>query len=244
MELVKINDTLLTIQKEWFTEVILKSKINHPEFSFSNPYVFAINEEYKSSSGKIMIVGQQTADYDKLNESSDFVCEQKWSETYLNKQLTGIGEEKYNRSPFWHFFRRLRKEGFGSCWNNVDSIQRFDNKKAKALTLEMEKAIQIPFGDDHKTLLLKQIEVADPQIIIFVTGPDYIRTLEMALMLKEGSLEDYKPSKDELIKDISLLLFPKQSSKKAFWTYHPNYLYHMGRGTVDKIVGIIKDNSC
>lgn len=238
--MISINNDLLDIQKKWFIDVIIKTKIEHPEYKFSNPFVFALNEEYVSSKNKMMIVGQQTAHFGSLNEDIDLAGSQKWSEDYINKQLTGIGSEKYNRSPFWNFFRRMSKEGFGICWNNVDSIQRIENKEAKALTIEMEEAVQVPFDDDRKTLLIKQIAVADPKIILFITGPHYIRTMEMALMLKEGCLEDIKPSTDEMIKDISPFVFPKDSSKRVLWTYHPNFLYRRGIEAVNSIVERIK----
>ena len=98
--------------------------------------------------------------------------------------------------------------GINPAWNNLDSLHRCisigDRQyKTKPLKEEMEISFHKTFGDKKLSLLCYQISIAKPDIILFVTGPHYARSMEAGLMFDSNSLEISKPSMDKLISDIS-----------------------------------------
>ncbi len=106
-----------------------------------------LTEEYLTakSDKRVMIIGQEAGGFGEINDGTadyDFIeasvksktnapgNSQKWAIAYLQKQLYGKYDDlpecynkiNYNPSPFWEFFRKMNKQGFELCWNNLDKV--------------------------------------------------------------------------------------------------------------------------
>ena len=139
-------------------------------------FSFGVSRHYMESTKKIMIVGQEanghTFDYEKWRLEKW----QDWAVNYLNYQVYDEKSNEYkfskNNSPFWQFFKKLKEEGFGVCWNNLDKVRRYvkvDGKEWKERKLpyneeNIERAIlnEKIFDGNSKSLLQKEIEIAEP----------------------------------------------------------------------------------
>lgn len=239
----EVNEKLLEVQKQWLEEIILPYAIEHPDSHLSDPFCFGVSEDYLAADKKLMIIGQETSDFSPLEKDTDLFDGQEWSYGYAADQVKDYPKDP-NHSPFWNLFRRFAKDGIVACWNNVDSIQRSryienGDHKSDPLTYDLERALQRPFGKGQKTLLKYQLELARPDVVYFATGPYYQETMELALMLPKGTLNDKRPCKGRSISDISDLTV---AGCKIFWSYHPNYLSRLGKDTFEQCVRTVEED--
>ena len=82
---------------------------------------------------------------------------------------------------------------------------------------------------DKKPLLLLEIETIVPDLVVFLTGPRYRKSMESAL--KNKKLQ--KPTQKEPVTFFDVSGIP------CMWTYHPNGLNYLK--IWDKVSGIIAD---
>ena len=66
-----INEKLICLQKQWFSEIVVPYHKEHPDSDLSNPFCFGVNNDYIRSDRRIMIVGQEAAGYDPLSDTYD-----------------------------------------------------------------------------------------------------------------------------------------------------------------------------
>ena len=196
----------------------------------SCPFYLGLSDEYiENPQGKtrLMIIGQESrgfGSWDRDNKKESYMphCSQAWAVEYLNKQLdkdfTGKFGVQYNKSRFWNLFRSLKND-FVLCWNNLDKVYFGKDENYKGtLTYSAEKELSKSYGTDEKSLLEREIEIADPDVLLFVTGPGYALSMETAFGI-DGKLSE-KLNKENGIRDITEIInIGKQ--KRAFWTYHP-----------------------
>ena len=210
----EVNNELLKVQKQWIDEVVNKFKKENPNSKVCLPFSFAITEKYLNSAKKIMYIGKETRGYTDCE--FDFITpeeNQKWTEGYTIYPTIKInGKEKENSSPFWSLFSQITEKGYGLCWNNINKIESLYPSEAVS--------INEPFGRDDKSILLKEIEISQPDIILLVAGKDYISSIEKSFGLEEGKLPN-KLSNDNFVVDITNDI---NIGIPVIWTYHPNYL--------------------
>ncbi len=129
--------------------------------------------------------------------------------------------KKHATGQFWKFISCLNNKRYNVCWNNLDKIHyKTDKKKCIKLYNEDEKFLHrdIEYGKKKQSLLMHEIDIVEPDYIIFLTGPNYKDSMVEALEMKDL----LKPSIDAPIKYFSV----KNSRGKnipAIWTYHPGY---------------------
>ena len=141
-------------------------------------------------------------------------------------------------TPFFSFLREL-SQSYNVCWNNLDKIHYtaeidvvdYNNgklkKKEKAVTLYVkdEKTLFGQQIDNGKTLLESEIDIVKPDMVLFVTGPNYKESMEYQM----GELFNKKPNGEE-----NLIVEAKAGDIKYYWTYHPVYLSRIKR--TDKVI--------
>lgn len=249
------NDELLKVQENWKVqcyEVLKKEYVNNEEEKgkLSCAFGFGVSEHYVQSDKKIMIVGQEanghTFDYEKW-------CLKNWREwaiDYLNFQVYNEKSKckmEYNSSPFWQFFREFKNNGYGVCWNNLDKVRRYtlpDGKEwveSKLPYDENNSERKILNGEifDGKSLLQKEIEIANPDCVIFAVGPKdpYYHTLCNAFFHHDGAYnmllrdKNYPNDKPYPTLDYPVVEISKKLGLKipVFYTYHPNFLRIKGK---------------
>ncbi len=215
-----INMKLLTVFKDWEKKSCFMDVAK--ENNLSRPYVCSVSERYSISKKRIMIIGQETYDFPLFNVDWSEESIQKWGVDYLEKQLWNIGNQRYNRSAFWKLFRYIESEiGYCPCWNNVDKAHRIIDGKTVPLSLELEKYFNaIPLSNGC-TILLKEIEIAKPNAVLFITGPYYYQSMASAMNIDENTLNILRPKIDCLCSDISDI---SRIGLPVLWTYHPTFL--------------------
>lgn len=223
-----INETLLEEQLIW-EKIIYKPFLEGKEGVISVPFSLGVTEEYLDSDKRLMIVGQETDDFGTNYDGWKLPAIQEWDIKYLEQQLyrKHSDEFKYNKSPFWQFFRYLEKDGFVPCWNNVDKAHMYENGHTKALPYEYEYLLSAPYESEHGYygLLKKEMIIAKPNAIVFITGPYYDESICTAFGLDKRSLVHRRPNMACPVSEIADIL---QLPVPALWTYHPNFLNFKG----------------
>ena len=214
---------------------------------------------------------------------------QSWANTFLRVQLkyeAPTEAVKYLSSPFWDFFRKLKDsvDGIAMCWNDLDKVYygnesgekdegEGEDKKKKVvpkgtLTYKAETFLSDRFSCDgeERSLLQREIQIADPDVVVFAVGPSYALSLDVALgitrdkerknmkgnSLSRRSEEISKlfgcyPRADEvdcvvrnelIVKSLREIL--DKEDVETLWTYHPNYLSRSG--LKDIAIGKIAEN--
>ena len=236
--MMTMNEELLAVQKVWETQCYnaLKKEYDKNEEEkgkLSCAFGFGVSEHYVQSDKKIMIVGQEanghTFDYEKWRLDNW----QEWAIDYLNFQVynvTPTTKMEYNNSPFWQFFREFKNNGYGVCWNNLDKVRRYilpDGKEWVESKLpydgnNSERKILNGGIFDGKSLLQKEIEIVNPDCVIFAVGPKnpYYHTLCDAFFHHDGAYEmlnddKYYPTLGSPVVEISTKLGLKMP---AFYT--------------------------
>lgn len=235
----------------------------------SHPFYMGLTDEYINNldvKKRVMIVGQEAMGYGLLCDGTakyGFVascnpkkCEestnepqnsQEWAKAYLIKQLQKINIPlpacykkaiKSNSSPFWKFLRTLN-DNFVLCWNNLDKVYFAEIGK---LSEKAEERLSVPYSKDNekeKSLLQREIEIADPDMVVFVTGPKYCKSMSVAFGLKNNKLKDKIPSSTNILTDITETINVKSHTTKnyipIYWTYHPNFLIRK-KERFDKVI--------
>ena len=223
-----MNKILNNYQTIWLKRVFEPYVKNNPNASLSYPFFFGVSDKYTEADKKLMIVGQETRGWSVYKPDWTIEDSQKWAIDYLNYQLHYSNDKslkerfgRRNSSPFWNFFKLFSNDGIIPCWNNVDKAQRCVNGKTKTLTEEIELELNCKLPNSEKTLFLNEIEIAKPNVIVFITGPYYTSTMEAALNLEKGTLMNSGLSHSNgciEITDIAELGIP------VFWTYHPRHI--------------------
>ncbi len=195
----------------------------------TNPLLLKVNEEYVNADTKIMFFGQETNYW--LGEQNDGVFLGKidpvielYDEFYLKGGCYSYGGQ------FWNGVNRLKNlisekfpdRKFGYLWNNVAKI----GKCGKGFAHKINH-----ITNEHFNVILQEINIVKPDIVIFLSGPDY-----------DGELKkifgDYQETKlgDFNIRQLCKINSPKLNL--AFRTYHPNYLW---RNDIDNYFNTIID---
>lgn len=236
-----MNNMLAEAQQQWNNQLLFPYVEQHQDHILSRPFYFGVADAYVESPKRIMIVGQETRDYGSYYDDWPMSDIRQWGVDYLRRQLWGIRCEdfKYNRSGFWKLFRCFAKAGYIPCWNNVDKIhQQKGNASTIRLTDEQKRAFCCTYGTDRKSLLRREIEIAEPHVVLFITGPNYHVSMTESFGLPDGALDAYRPTREHFCMEIT-----EQANLgvPTFWAYHPSYLNRIHR--IDDCVRLVIDRT-
>ena len=244
-----INKTLLSLQEEWIQLVADPFISKGFEEQFSKPFHLGLSDRLNKNKKLVMLIGQEASDF-WTYENNEIVSSnvQQWCIDYYNKQLFHtVNSERYNRSPFWAFFRSLYKQGIDVCWNNLDKLHRYESKTSKdgaiklhtiPLSLEHQLELSRQYGSDRKSLLQREIKAVSPHAIVFLTGPYYSASMCSAFGLSSHALDLHTPTKKCFVTQIEQII---DLNIPVFWTYHPNYLCR-NSGYTARVVSSIIDS--
>jgi len=168
-----MNEELKNIYEskvEDFTRIVE----SFPDDDVAGPLLIKPNDLYFRQSKRLMIIGQQT---------------NGWSYYYkdIEKQLRNYEEfnlgEEYYSSPFWNVTRKLEKaignDEYSCVWTNINKFDLDANR---------------PYGKYEElistvdSILINEIEILEPNICIFFTGPSFdyrIRKIFSGVEFKE-----------------------------------------------------------
>lgn len=183
----------------------------------TNPLLISLkNNDYQNCEIKVIIFGQETNSwYETYNGDLDKTI--SFYRDFFNK-----GEALNNYSgAFWNGINRfldLLKNKYpnkkiGLLWNNIIKIGCEERNK------NMPPEYIYKIEKENFNLIKKEIEILKPNIILFLTGPNYDFAIENAFGKFNTKLEIKGFTERQLLKiDIGF-------GENIFRTYHPNYLW-------------------
>ena len=236
-----MNHDLNGYQDKWLKHVFEPFVNKYSNISY--PFFLGVSEKYIQAKNRIMIVGQETYGWSTYKPDWSIEDSQKWAIDYLDYQLHYSNDpalkeqfKRRNSSPFWGFFKQFSNADIVPCLNNVDKAQQNIDGNTRSLTIPMEIELNCILPDSNETLFQKEIEITQPSLIVFITGPSYSRTMEAAMNLETGSLNNFELSHQSGCVDITEIA---GFNIPTFWTYHPRHI--SGKNLCrDAIVRIIK----
>lgn len=237
----EVNDELRSIIRDWRdSDRIQKQLLKSGKDKFSDVFVPGITEYYADDANakgrRILLYGQEARNfYFNANNSVEDI--QGWVINYALCQVyqTDCDESKakWNASPFWTFFRKIKRHGWHPVWSNLDKFHRVDliNKKTKSLTIGEEVVFNSPVKEGEKTIVQKEIDVLKPDLIVFLVGPHYIDSLCTALKIEKDQLAAIKPSASAENYCVQISGALTKLSMPVYWTYHPAFInYSKSKG--------------
>jgi len=183
----------------------------------TNPLLIYVDEKkYFESDLKVMIIGQETNDWGE-NFSGNF---QKTIEIYDEFYNSGYATNTYG-GHFWNGINRFSslleskfpEKKISYIWNNVVKIGASGRDQNHPQNHIYHAEL------DNFKVLEKEIEILNPDIILFISGPNYDSNIS-------SILNDVKFSNiDETFSSRQIAKLSFKNHKNMFRTYHPNYLW-------------------
>ena len=215
---------------------------------YSDVFVTGVSEFASRKPKKMLVVGQEARAW-RWDEDKKISHEerQRYAVNYLNANLglcEGENLPAVNASAFWEMMRFIYSETeFFPIWANLDKIHAYRNGVTVPLqTFEEEKRL-LARCFDGETLLQKEIELIQPDAVLFVTGPTYYKATKFALGVevygKRGSI-----SKEDVPcwnGNRPIQRIHGSSDIPILWTYHPNYAKRTTR--MEDYLRLIRDIS-
>ena len=211
-ELLELYNSKWSVFQEKITTL---EKDDSLETKPAKPLLLCVDEEgiYENADIKVMIFGQETNGWCSEGEKSVDEIVQTYFDFYHTDYCFTYGGQ------FWNGIKRFKKlfdQKFENkknsfLWNNIIKVGKLDDKGFPPDEIyEVEK---LEFN-----LIKSEIEILKPDVLIFLTGPNYDSVIK-------DSLGDYTQtalpnSSERQLSKINVL-----GKENCFRTYHPNYLW-------------------
>ena len=207
-----LNTRLTEIYGKYWTslqDVRSELKTNHK--NISDPLLINISPNYELATVKLFVIGQQTGGWSINQEADDPIA------ALMNKyKRFSFGDSRHlMHTPFWQacheINRRLNPSELtcGFVWGNLVKIDQNKRRPPK----DVERCICETFP-----VLPMEIEITNPDVVIFFTGPYYDDRLKITF---DGAT--FEPVKGYEIKMLARVVH-KSLPYRSFRTYHPKYL--------------------
>ena len=224
-----------------YTSVLKKLDDSYPEKCLSdsptNLLCLSISDEYLSSEIKLMVFGQETNGWEGAYSHADTFNNDIDRENWLKGIYDGFFTSKYcfsYASQFWNGVSKLvntiedrTEKSVGLLWNNIVKIGKEGDKGCpEDSILDWQK----PALD----FIIEEIKTAQPDIVIFFTGPNYDDRLQAVF-----SDIQFKSSPTRSTRELSIVA-SDNLPLRSIRTYHPNFLWRNDfSGYLDDILSVV-----
>lgn len=197
----------------------------------TNPLMLKVDEKYANAELKIMFFGQETNYWYSEKNKGEFHGEIEpifnlYEEFYLSNNCYSYGGQFWN--GIGRFGSLLEKEvdkKVGLIWNNVIKIGKC------GIGTPFASIQEIQF--EHFNVIQKEIEILNPDILVFFSGPNYDGHIKRTFgNLGRKSISGFT---ERQLCELNVL-----ETVPAFRTYHPNYLW---RNDIDSYLNPIVQNA-
>lgn len=185
----------------------------------SCPHFVKIHPNYLASRRRLLIVGQETSQWqppggDGLRSRLGPHPVRTLMDLYEGFSLG----THYRRTPFWDWAAALHERlngatgPHGYLWSNLIKMDRKLSGQGARLSPTLEDEV-CDLG-----LLQTEIELAEPEVIVFLTGPRYEGRLRRSLEAVSSPVSGFAE------RQLARLALPELApSARIFRTYHPAY---------------------
>jgi hypothetical protein len=189
--------------------------------------------EYEKADLRVVIFGQETNDWvGVFNPDTD--PDEGIEE--LMDLYDRFFEDRWLKSSFWNGFWKFTRmleskfpdKKISFVWNNII-------KMGKAGEMGRPPAYIYDIEQKHFSVVKEELDILKPDVLLFLTGPNYDARIEDKL----GKLT-FEPFSSYNERTIAKVKLPYTDF--AYRTYHPNYIYRQGRGTIEAYYQAILDD--
>ena len=224
-----------------YTSVLKKLDVSYTDKcqsdSPTNLLCLNISDEYLSSEIKLMVFGQETNDWDgaysgvdKFNSEVDRVNWLKgiYDDFFTSKYCYSYGGQFWNGvSKLVNSIEDRTGKTVGLLWNNIVKIGR-DGDKGRP-----EDSI-IDWQKPALDFIIEEIKTAQPDIVIFFTGPNYDDRLQAVFNDMQ-----FKSTPTRSTRELSIVT-SDNLPLRSIRTYHPNFLWRNDfDGYLDDILTVV-----
>jgi hypothetical protein len=218
----QLNELYLEYLKKIFMDRDLYNQVLN--FKLSSPLFLDCEADfgkYKNADYKILYVGKETNYWfnKKEREKCDLLRDLSDYEKYLEALISLYKTFNLGRGYKKAFFTfldiiveqlRNKNDSVGVLWTNLLRHDSFGNGK---ISPEIKQKITF----DNNYILRKEIEILKPDVIIFVTGPNYDSVLENTFPgLKKIRIDNESEREICFFEHVDL-------PQKSIRVYHPDY---------------------
>lgn len=197
--------------------------INKVDAAF--PYLIYVPEQYEKSSIKVMFCGQETQSWN----SEEYKDPYKASvDSVMHRYNVFVNNDGYN-SPYWNFQRRIknRNKNVGFVRNNIVKIGKLDEPGCDDYIDNLAR--------QYFPVFKKELEILQPDLIIFLTGPKYDWRIKNTLgNFSLKSLGDTDECFDELVYDDPTIPMSIRINHPRWLQQHSKYWSMIEN--IDKII--------
>lgn len=218
----EINDRLTTIYNQLPDEcfsAIENYNAQNTGHTLTNPFYIAMSNECANAESVVMIAGQETFTWGSeitKNKDGAFSRDSSPCKLQIIFDLFCNNPNRDSHSPYWTFFEKCReyaresKTGFIS--NNLSKVGFINNEPGNDFN------VSVKWGQ----VLCAEIEVCDPDMIIFTTGPSYDQLLQAIFgnFIVHSCIEGVGTRKLAKLEFKDGIL----KGRRIYRTYHPAFL--------------------
>ena len=214
-----MNKELLKLYESKWTHLsnaILKiNKSADAHIKPTNPLLIGLEKEseYSKSAIRVMFFGKETNDWCNTFEPDLKTTIANYKDFFFNERCYQLG------THFWNGIKRLQllldnkypKQKKSYVWNNIIKIGRLGERGRPPREIyDLER--------EYFPVIKAEIEILQPNVVIFLTGPSYDDVLRDNFGPVE--LQPLRPFSERQLSSLKLT-----GVQNAFRTYHPNYLW-------------------
>lgn len=212
------NERLHALYSAHWRSLVRKfNKRTFPEKKPSNPLLLCVDEQYSKADIKVVYFGQETNSWEGDFPKGIQHLLSTYRDFYLSEDCFKYGGQFFNGISKCN--ERLRREfsgkSVGFIWNNLIKIGKSNEKGTPTKDI-------LAFQDEWFSVIKKEMEILNPDIAIFFTGPNYDEYITKCFADAKFVGHRRRDTKElAKVKSVSL-------PNMTFRTYHPHYLWWNG----------------
>jgi len=208
---------------------------------FSPPLLLNVTDDYCRAKMRFVVYGQETTGWDWTNHLQEqypkypnnwrFQNQRTFADFLANNDAIESlcwGYEQFafaqyqpknHNSPFWQAFREIQQwPGAGVMWSNLVRVDYRGGSIFSADQFAREAILR-----QQCAVMLNELQALNPDVCIFLTGPDYDRVLEIVFLKLDYERKDAAP-----VREFARLVHAALP-RHSYRTYHPSHLRQSGK---------------